>query len=180
MLEVPRALHAFIGVHESSASVDTEHHRAGNVGVEHAAPGTIRRALRLARRAASAGGSTGVSRAEFARSDLEAWGLCGPLGESAPDERWRAFGGVAARRRLVGEYLGVGDCDAKQLLRQMNLFFAREEVDAAIAALPREGEKVPAKMTDGGSDRGKREEDEEPEFDIYAYVAPGEAPPGFR
>ena len=73
------------------------------------------------------GGSAGISREAFVREDLERWGLCGPLGESAPDARWRAFGGVAARRRLVGEYLGVGDCDAKQLLRQMNLFFSTDE-----------------------------------------------------
>lgn len=105
--------------------------------------------------------------------------MCGPLGESAPDESWRAFGGVAARRRLVGEYLGVGDCDAKQLLRQMNLFFDAAEVDAAVAALPGKGEAIPAKMTDGGSDK-QRMEEEPPEFDIWAYVPPGEAPPGFR
>ena len=73
------------------------------------------------------GGSAGISREAFVREDLQRWGLCGPLGESAPDARWSAFGGVAARRRLVGEYLGVGDCDAKQLLRQMNLFFSTDE-----------------------------------------------------
>lgn len=180
--DAPLCLHAFIGTHLSSAAEDTEWHRAGNVGVEHAAPEAIRDAVAARRAAHSAGGSSGISRDEFSRSDLERWGLCGPLGESAPDPRWRAFGGVATRRRLVGERLGVGDCDAKQLTRQLNLFFAREEAEAAVAALPEEGEAAPAKMTDGGADRaaGDFREEGEGELDIFAYLAPGEAPPGFR
>ena len=180
--DAPLCLHAFIGTHLSSAAEDTEWHRAGNVGVEHAAPEAIRDAVAARRAAHSAGGSSGISRDEFSRSDLERWGLCGPLGESAPDPRWRAFGGVATRRRLVGERLGVGDCDAKQLTRQLNLFFAREEAEAAVAALPEEGEAAPAKMTDGGADRaaGDFGEEGEGEIDIFAYLAPGEAPPGFR
>jgi 5S rRNA maturation endonuclease (ribonuclease M5) len=180
--DAPLCLHAFIGTHLSSAAEDTEWHRAGNVGVEHAAPEAIRDALAARREAHSAGGSSGISRDEFSRSDLERWGLCGPLGESAPDPRWRAFGGVATRRRLVGERLGVGDCDAKQLTRQLNLFFAREEAEAAVAALPEEGEAAPAKMTDGGADRaaGDFGEEGEGDLDIFAYLAPGEAPPGFR
>ena len=180
--DAPLCLHAFIGTHLSSAAEDTEWHRAGNVGVEHAAPEAIRDAVAARRAAHSAGGSSGISRDEFSRSDLERWGLCGPLGESAPDPRWRAFGGVATRRRLVGERLGVGDCDAKQLTRQLNLFFAREEAEAAVAALPEEGEAAPAKMTDGGADRaaGDFGEEGEGELDIFAYLAPGQAPPGFR
>lgn len=94
---------------------------------------------------------------------------------------------MTARRRLVGEYLGVGDCDAKQLLRQMNLFFSAAEVAAAVDSLPGEGEAVPAKLTDGGSDRrqsgeggGGGDHAEESGFDIYTYVPPGQAPPGFR
>ena len=82
------------------------------------------------------GGSAGISREVFVREDLQRWGLCGPLGESAPDARWKSFGGVAARRRLVGEYLGVGDCDAKQLLRQMNLFFSADEARRICASFP--------------------------------------------
>ena len=114
----------------------------------------------------------------FTRASLEARGLCGPLGASAPDPRWSKLGGVAHRRRLVGEFLGVGDCDAKQLVRQLNLFFAEEEFEAAVDALPGEGEaqKKPRKRApeafadaDGGGD-----------VDVWAYVPPGEAPPGFR
>ena len=179
--EVPSALHAFLGTHLSSAKTDTATHKAGNVGVEHASIEDIRTAVAQARPAASAGGSAGVSRREFDRADLEKWGLCGPP-VGAPDPKWSAFGGVTERRRLVGEYLGVGDCDAKQLVRQLNLFFTREEADAAIEALPKEGQPMPEKMTDGGADRKGTavNEDDGEDFDLYAYYPPGVAPPGFE
>ena len=179
--EVPSALHAFLGTHLSSAKTDTATHKAGNVGVEHASVEDIRTAVAQARPAASAGGSAGVSRREFDRADLEKWGLCGPP-VGAPDPKWSAFGGVTERRRLVGEYLGVGDCDAKQLVRQLNLFFTREEADAAIEALPKEGQPMPEKMTDGGADRKGTavNEDDGEDFDLYAYYPPGVAPPGFE
>ena len=179
--EVPSALHAFLGTHLSSAKTDTATHKAGNVGVEHASIEDIRTAVAQARPAASAGGSAGVSRREFDRADLEKWGLCGPP-VGAPDPKWSAFGGVTERRRLVGEYLGVGDCDAKQLVRQLNLFFTREEADAAIEALPKEGQAMPEKMTDGGADRKGTavNGDDGEDFDLYAYYPPGVAPPGFE
>ena len=179
--EVPSALHAFLGTHLSSAKTDTATHKAGNVGVEHASVEEIRTAVAQARPAASAGGSAGVSRREFDRADLEKWGLCGPP-VGAPDPKWSAFGGVTERRRLVGEYLGVGDCDAKQLVRQLNLFFTREEADAAIEALPKEGQAMPEKMTDGGADRKGTavNGDDGEDFDLYTYYPPGVAPPGFE
>ena len=179
--QVPGAWHAFLGAHETTAERDTKHHKAGNVGVEHAAPEAIRKALNLARPAASEGGSSGTSRSAFDKARLAEWGLCAAPGEAAPDEKWRAFGGVRARRRLVGERLGVGDCDAKQLIRQLNLFFEEEEVARAMDALPGEGEPVPEKTTDGMADRARGSgTDDAPEFDVYAYVPPGQAPPGFR
>ena len=176
VLEVPSALHAFLGAHESVAETGTKWHEAGNVGVEHAAPADVARALFGARAAHSDGKSTGVRRDVFTRASLEERGLCGPLGASAPDPRWSRLGGVAHRRRLVGEFLGVGDCDAKQLVRQLNLFFAEEEFEAAVDALPGEGAAKPRKRSPesfadahGGGD-----------VDVWAYVPPGEAPPGFR
>ena len=176
VLEVPSALHAFLGAHESVAGTETKWHEAGNVGVEHAAPADVARALAGARAAHSDGKSTGVRRDVFTRASLEERGLCGPLGASAPDPRWSRLGGVAHRRRLVGEFLGVGDCDAKQLVRQLNLFFAEEEFEAAVDALPGEGAAKPRKRSPesfadahGGGD-----------VDVWAYVPPGEAPPGFR
>jgi 5S rRNA maturation endonuclease (ribonuclease M5) len=175
-LEVPSALHAFIGAHESVAREATKWHEAGNVGVEHATPTAVRRALFGARRAHCGGKNKGVTRDAFNREHLEKCGLCGPLGASAPDAKWSKYGGVAHRRRLVGEFLGVGDCDAKQLTRQLNLFFSFEEFQAAVDALPGEGEKA---------ERGRTREsfadaDEEGDVDIWAYVPPGQAPPGFR
>ena len=45
----------------------------------------------------------------------------------------QADNGVAQRRKEVAEYLGIGDCNAKQLLKQLNLFgFTEEEVREAI------------------------------------------------
>ena len=98
---------------------------------------------------------------------------------------WADFGGVVQRRRLVGEYLGVGDCDGRQLLRQMNLFFTEDEAREAIEALPKRGEPVPPKMTDGRADRaraGARDLDDFTAlgFDPTAYVPPGRAPRGFE
>jgi hypothetical protein len=174
-LEVPSALHAFIGAHESVAREATKWHEAGNVGVEHAAPTAVRRALFGARRAHCGGKNKGVTRDAFNREHLEKCGLCGPLGASAPDAKWSKYGGVAHRRRLVGEFLGVGDCDAKQLTRQLNLFFSFDEFQAAVDALPGEGEKAAARTRESFADA-----DEEGDVDIWAYVPPGQAPPGFR
>lgn len=43
-------------------------------------------------------------------------------------------GDVTQRRALVCAYLGLGDCDGKQLLRQLNCYgFGREELAAALA-----------------------------------------------
>ena len=96
----------------------------------------------------------------------------------------QCFQAIGLKYQPAPLHLGVGDCDAKQLLRQLNAFFDRPEVEAAVASLPKAGEAVPKKMTDGGSDR----DDSSPgasssgelELDLFAYVPPGQAPPGFR
>ncbi len=42
-------------------------------------------------------------------------------------------GGFAARRELVCAYLGIGNCDGKQLLRQLNSYgFLREDLEGAM------------------------------------------------
>ena len=49
--------------------------------------------------------------------------------------------------------------------------------------MPGEGEAVPRKMTDGRADRMVAKpngDDDEEEFDLYAYYPPGVAPPGFE
>ena len=178
-LEVPSALHAFIGAHESVCREATKWHEAGNVGVEHAAPEAVARAIFGARRAHCGGPNKGVTRDAFKREHLEKCGLCGPLGASAPDAKWSKYGGVAYRRRLVGEFLGVGDCDAKQLTRQLNLFFSFEEFQAAVDALPGQGEGAEKKQR-GRPREAFADADEQGDVDIWAYVPPGQAPPGFR
>jgi len=41
---------------------------------------------------------------------------------------------VAVRRHLVCSYLGLGACDGKQLLRQLNSYdFTRDDVSRALA-----------------------------------------------
>ena len=182
----PLAEHAFMGAHASSAKVDGKWHAVGNVGVEHAEGEDILQAIARARVAC-------VHRHEFTRESLATWGL---VAEDANADVWAPFGGVVNRRRLVGEYLGVGDCDARQLLRQMNLFFTADEVREALDALPGRGEPIPPKMTDGFADRARRRDKDDNQdddndddykafksalgFDPMAYTPPGQAPPGFE
>lgn len=176
----PDALHAFIGTRASSAKEDGKWHAAGNVGVEHAEGDDITRAIEAARRA-------DPDRSVFTRAELVDWGLVAD--ETSDDSTWREYGGVVNRRRLVGEYLGVGDCDGRQLLRQMNLYFTEDEVREALDSLPRRGEAVPDKMTDGRADRRRRTQRKSNHvdddfaalgFDPMAYIPPGQAPPGFE
>lgn len=55
--------------------------------------------------------------------------------KSAPRPLSRLQGGsVTQRRSLVCAYLGIGDCDGKQLQRQLNRYgFTTEEVERALA-----------------------------------------------
>jgi len=182
----PRATHAFLGAHASSAKADGKWHAAGNVGVEHGEGKDILLAIANAREAK-------FDRREFARDDLATWGLVDD--DASATLRWAPYGGVVNRRRLVGEHLGVGDCDGRQLLRQMNLFFTADEVRIAIEALPLRDAPIPPKMTDGFADRASRsrrsanvDADVSPNvqsssnlgFDPMAYIPPGKAPPGFH
>lgn len=176
----PDALHAFIGTRASSAKEDGKWHAAGNVGVEHAEGDDITHAMESARRA-------DPDRRVFTRTELVDWGLVADE-SSGDDSAWREYGGVVNRRRLVGEYLGVGDCDGRQLLRQMNLYFTEDEVRQALNSLPGRGESVPEKMTDGRADRRRRKSlgggDADDfaalGFDPMTYIPPGQAPPGFE
>ena len=172
----PRATHAFMGAFESSAKEDGTWHARGNVGVEHGEGEDIARAIARARRA-------DPERRAFTRTDLVEWGLVAD--DASATNVWAAFGGVVARRRLVGERLGVGDCDGRQLLRQLNLFFTEDEVRRALDALPARGEPIPPKMTDGRADRGYAAPGDDDDsralgFDPMAYIPPGQAPPGFE
>jgi hypothetical protein len=118
-------LHAFVGQHLCRCARGS---RAGATGVAYASAPAIRAALAAAR-------AQEPSRREFTRSDLEAWGLAGRLGEQPP-AGYEATGGVAQRRNDVAAALGIGPCDGKTFLKFVNEFgFSRSEVQAAVAAL---------------------------------------------
>lgn len=101
--------------------------RDGRVGVELAAPQAVRLALEGSR-------TRDPARLEFSMEELVGWGLASVHGEAAPQPR--AGLGVAARREALGRALGFGGCDARQLLRQLNLYgFQRADVMTALDAL---------------------------------------------
>ena len=123
-------LHAFIGHHLCRC---TRGSRVGATGVEYASAPAVRTALAAAR-------AHEPARREFTRSDLEAWGLAGRLGE-LPPAGYEATGGVAQRRNDVAAALGIGPCDGKTFLKYVNEFgFSRSEVQAAVAVLDAGGE----------------------------------------
>jgi len=92
--------------------------KAGDVGIENAAPEAILQALEQAH----------ATREDlvvtFVVADLHAHGLQGGPG-------------ARARRRRLGELLGVGYGNSRQLLRRLNRFgVTRADFVAAVAALP--------------------------------------------
>ncbi|CAG9464050.1 unnamed protein product [Pedinophyceae sp. YPF-701] len=100
----------------------------GDMGVEWAPPDAIRKAIFSARVATP-------GRLEFGKPDLLAWGVGGLEFNTAASAEERS--GAAARRRALGTLLGTGDCNGKQLLKQLNGFgFTREEVEAALEEVP--------------------------------------------
>jgi len=104
---IPEAHHAFVA--KQLALSD------GGIGVEHAAPDVIARALLAAR-----GPATGPVLPTFDMADLAIHGLVGD-----------AF--AARLRGLVGERLGIGYANGKSFLRKLNaLCVTRVEWDEAI------------------------------------------------
>lgn len=95
----------------------------GNIGVENASPEDIRTALAAARPEEL------TPRRCFKNIDLVRHGLNGTRD-------------AASRRARLGELLGIGDANARQLLRRLNHYgVTREEFDAAVTQL---GPVVPA------------------------------------
>ena len=91
--------------------------RDGDIGVEHASAEAIRSALDRAR------ASTMQAVTEFTEADLFRHGLNG--GANA-----------RARRAALGERLGIGFGNARQLLRRLNAYgVRRDEFNAAVATL---------------------------------------------
>ncbi len=92
--------------------------------MEHAEPFAIQDAVLRARVAT-------VDRKEFSLDEMMEWGLAGMHG-AGPREQWSAYGGVSTRRRLFAEELGLHDGSAKVILKNLNYFFKREEVEEAL------------------------------------------------
>lgn len=89
----------------------------GNIGVENASPEAIRQALAAARP------ETLTPRQCFKNIDLVRHGLNGTQN-------------AAARRARLGQLLGIGDANARQLLRRLNHYgITREEFQAAVERL---------------------------------------------
>ena len=87
-------------------------------------------------------------------------------------------GEVSAKRlrQVLGNVLGIGECDAKQLLRQLNMFFSPEEFEEAM--------KNTVELLESGKadewDFTVGSDEEDFGFDPNAYIPPGQAPPGFE
>ncbi|KAL3145719.1 hypothetical protein ABBQ32_003250 [Trebouxia sp. C0010 RCD-2024] len=119
-----KCLHAFLPTWQATAAENIRSKLAGDVGVEHAGPLQIRQALIDARPSCP-------GRKEFARADLVTWGL---LAEMGTDTSLQA--GCVQRRAALSAALGLGNCDGKQLLRQLNIYgFSRQHVVTALASL---------------------------------------------
>lgn len=100
--------------------------------------------------------------------------------------------GVSSKRlrQVLGNVLGIGDCDAKQMQRQLNMFFSSEEFERAMETsleLLESGEADACDFHDVNDDdaleSNKENEDgfeEDFGFDANAYIPPGQAPPGFE
>lgn len=120
---IPGVKHAFI---RRDQGVPAEAH--GSLGVEHADPAVIRQAL------ADVYTQQTVENDQWSMADLRRSGLAGGL-----DSR--------KRREQVGQLLGIGYGNAKQLVRRLNLFQVKPaDFDAAV-------KKVEQSRRDGNHDQ---------------------------
>ncbi|MEK4508038.1 ribonuclease M5 [Paenibacillus sp. FSL K6-2524] len=113
---VPGCKHAFL--READAT------KRGDIGVENASPEVIREALANVR-SEVVGEASEAGMTDW--EDLLAAGLI-----IHPE--------AAARRRVMGEILGIGYCNGKQFYKRMTVFrISREEFAAALAQLEDKG-----------------------------------------
>ncbi|WP_295731775.1 ribonuclease M5 [uncultured Limosilactobacillus sp.] len=112
---IPGVKHAFI---ERQQGVPTEAH--GSLGVEHASQRVIREALRNLY-------TEEVPRTPlFTRTDMATWNLIG-----GPAARYR--------RERLGQILGIGYGNGKQMLKRLNVFrVSRQQFHKAVEQLNRE------------------------------------------
>ena len=99
--------HAFIPTALARSNVKKKYKDIGDIGVEHASHKAIMTAIARSRKS-----NHGVKR--FSRDNLISLGLIAPMHERGNN--------ITLRRQLVCEYLGLGQCDGKQVLRQLNAY----------------------------------------------------------
>lgn len=146
--------HAFIPTLAATSEIAVRYKKKGNIGVEHASPGSIVRALSSKRQSIPGKGA-------FTREKLQEMGLIATtafpekntntrgstIGDSSaavdgdgaissskpnPSPSPRPWS-VSLTRHCVCEYLGLGTCDGKQLLRQLNSYgFEEGDVENAL------------------------------------------------
>lgn len=110
---IPGCKHAFLTISEATYR--------GDIGVENASPEAIREALSRVR------SEMGVEHGVIEWSDLIDAGLiCHPS--------------AAERRKIMGELLGIGYCNGKQLFKRLTIFkISREEFLNALERLEENG-----------------------------------------
>ena len=99
-----------------------EAEKSGDIGIENAAPESIRRALEAGHSIIENYGEEG-QRELFTGDDMFHWGLAGSKDSSA-------------RRQALGKMLGVGFANSKTFLTRLNKFgISRKEIEEALKGL---------------------------------------------
>ena len=187
---LPRAKHAFVSRYRARCKKKTRWHEVNDCGVEFATDGAIRVAVKEARapRIVNSKGASDVVEWMTMR-EIERRGLKGAAAGAEEKETTAASStvGVSSKRlrHVLGNVLGIGECDARQLQRQLNMFFTSEEFEVAMETaleLIESGKADECDFSSSSSSSSEDERDEEEDFgfDPNAYVPPGQAPPGFE
>ncbi len=182
---LPLAKHAFVSRYRARCKKETNWHDVNDCGVEFATDGAIRVALKQAR--APKGRYKWMKKSWLTNEELKekAWITREELEERGLRQSHlrklnlsNIEGEVSAKRlrQVLGNVLGIGECDAKQLLRQLNMFFSPEEFEEAM--------KNTVELLESGKadewDFTVGSDEEDFGFDPNAYIPPGQAPPGFE
>jgi ribonuclease M5 len=190
---LPRAKHAFVSRYRARCKKKTRWHEVNDCGVEFATDGAIRVAVKEARapRIVNSKGTSDVVEWMTMR-EIEQRGLKGAAAGAEEKEEEKettaasSTVGVSSKRlrHVLGNVLGIGECDARQLQRQLNMFFTSEEFEVAMETaleLIESGKADECDFSSSSSSSSEDERDEEEDFgfDPNAYVPPGQAPPGF-
>lgn len=127
LLQGENCWHAFVPSILATLGKKTKYKDVGDVGVEHAGGEAVRRAVLMSRpsRRGRGNGNGNVTEEVFGRRGLVERGLVAEMGVRGGD--------VTRRRELVCAWLGIGMCDGKQLLRQLNVYgFTEEDLEEGL------------------------------------------------